>query len=173
MKTTDIGFKRFPSDFYANNTFICGTTDTFLDIASIQLSKLQAENRIVLVTDPYLFPERSDSIYQSDLITLLSSLKAKKIIYCAKAKRNDLFYQQAYTELQEKGIVLEFKKIDDFHDRFWYCPESGKCVIFGTSLNGIGRKVCRIDMLTDEETEVLKNYCVCVGILTIGDSSGA
>lgn len=91
MKTTDIGFKRFPSDFYANNTFICGTTDTFLDIASIYLSKLQAENRIVLVTDPYLFPKRSDSTYQSDLITLLSGLKAKKSYIVRMLKEMILF----------------------------------------------------------------------------------
>lgn len=38
--------------------------------------------------------------------------------------------------------------------------------MFGTSLNGIGKKICRIDELSDLEVKELKKYFVTAGILT-------
>ena len=173
MKTTDIGAKPFPYDFHEQNTFICGKAVTLLSAATTQLSKLDAEKNTVLVTDPYLFPDNPNGTCQSDLITLLMNLKAAKIIYCAKSKRNVNFFQQVCSTLQASGTALEFNnQLEDCHDRFWYCPETEKCVVFGTSLNGIGRKICRIDMLTDVETQELKQFFVSAGIIS-GGSSGA
>ena len=174
MKITDIGFERFEEDFYAQNTFICGSSATLLNEASTQLSKLNAAGNTVLITDPYLFPSSPDSTYQSDLITILKGLNAARITYCAKSKRNAAFYQQVQTALRTVGTVLDHtSQLDDCHDRFWYCPETEKCVVFGTSLNGIGRKICRIDMLTTEEISELKQYFVNAGIITNGDNNGA
>ena len=174
MKAMDVGFERFEENFYAQNTFICGSTATLLNEASTQLAKLSAAGNTVLVTDPYLFPSSPDSVYQRDLISILKGLNAAKITYCAKTKRNAGFYQQVELALQASGTVLDFSnQLDDCHDRFWYCPETEKCVVFGTSLNGIGRKISRIDMLTAEETAELKRYFVNSGIITSGDSCGA
>ena len=173
MKVTDIGFERFEEDFYAQNTFICGSSATLLNEASTQLSKLNAATKTVLITDPYLFPSSPDSTYQSDLISILKGLNAAKITYCAKSKCNAAFYQQVQTALQAAGTILDYtSQLDDCHDRFWYCPETEKCVVFGTSLNGIGRKICRIDMLTAEETAELKQYFVNAGIITTGGNNG-
>lgn len=175
MKTTDIGFENFPAEFCAQNTFIVGHNATLLNEASTQLAKLNAEGNTVLVTDPYLFYlDPLDSTYQSELITLLSGLKASKIIYCAHQKSSAAFFQQVHTALQAKGTVLDFdNRLVSCHDRFWYCPETEKCVVFGTSLNGIGKKICRIDMLTEDETKELKQYFISAGILASGDDSGA
>ena len=173
MKETDIGFERFEEDFCAQNTFICGSTATLQTEVATQLSRLNASGNTVFVTDPYLFPPSADSTYQADLITLLKGLHAVKITYCAKSKGDSTFFQQTQTDLQSVGTVLDFTcQLDDCHDRFWYCPETEKCVIFGTSLNGIGRKICRIDMLTTEETAELKQYFVHAGIITNGGNNG-
>ena len=161
MKSNDIGFETFEADFYAQNTFICGSSSTLRSEATAQLSKLNAAGNTVLVTDPYLFPSSLDSTYQADLEAILKGLNASKIIYCAKSKRNATLYQQVQTALQAVGTTLVFSnQLDDCHDRFWYCLETEKCVVFGTSLNGIGRKICRIDMLTAEETAELKKYFI-------------
>lgn len=169
MKTTDIEIKPFPYDFHEQNTFICGRTASLLSAATTQLSKLEAEHNTVFITDPYLFPDNANITYQSDLITLLSNLNATKIVYCSKSKRNSTFFQQVYVALQAKGTALEFNnQLEDCHDRFWYCPETEKCVVFGTSLNGIGRKICRVDMLTDDETKELKQFFISAGIITSG-----
>ena len=175
MKTTDIGFESFPDQFCVQNTFIIGSTATLLNEASTQLSKLNADGNTVLVTDPYLFQnDPHNGAYQSELITLLSSLNAAKIIYCAHQKSSASFFQQVQTALQAKGIVLAFdNRLVGCHDRFWYCPETEKCVVFGTSLNGIGKKICRIDMLTDAETKELKQSFSSAGILANGGNSGA
>ena len=173
MMKNDIGFERFEENFYANNTFICGSSATLLNEASTQLLRLNAAGNTVFITDPYLFPPSPDSKYQSDLITILKGLNAAKIIYCAKSKRNTAFYQQLQTALQSVGTVLEYtSQLDDCHDRFWYCMETEKCVVFGTSLNGIGRKICRIDMLTAEETAELKQYFINAGIIKNGVNNG-
>ena len=173
MRAIDIGYERFEEDFYAQNTFICGSSASLQTEASTQLSKLDAAGNTVLVTDPYLFPDSPDGAYQADLVCILKSLNAAKIIYCAKTKRNDVFYQQVQAVLQSTGTTLDFSnQLDDCHDRFWYCPETEKCVVFGTSLNGIGRKICRIDMLTTEETVELKQYFVRSGIIAGGGHNG-
>jgi len=174
MKTTDIGIKKFSSDFYEQNTFICGKAATILTEASTQLNNLGAQNNTVLITDPYLFPSNPNSIYQTDLITLLSGLKATKITYCAKNILNPSFFQQIQNALQSSGTILEFNnQLEECHDRFWYCPETEKCVVFGTSLNGLGRKICRINMLNDDEITELKQFFISAGILPGGDNSGA
>ena len=174
MKITDIGVEKFPSEFYAQNTFIVGSNATLLNEASTQLAKLNADGKTVLVTDPYLFQnDPHGGTYQSDLITLLSGLNASKILYCAHQKSSAAFFQQVQTALQSKGTVLDFdNRLVGCHDRFWYCPETEKCVVFGTSLNGIGKKICRIDMLTEDETTELKQYFFSAGILASGDNSG-
>lgn len=173
MKLTDIGFERFEEDFFAQNTFICGNSATLQTVAATQLSQLNADGNTVFITDPYLFPSSADNTYQTDLITLLKGLNASRITYCAKSKRNEALFQQVQTALQTVGTVLDFTcQLADCHDRFWYCPETEKCVVFGTSLNGIGRKICRIDMLTEEETAELKRYFVHAGIITNGVDNG-
>ena len=175
MKPTNIGFENFPAEFYAQNTFIIGGNATLLNEAAAQLAKLNADGNTVLVTDPYLFQnDPNGGTYLSDLLALLSGLKASKIIYCAHQKSSAAFFQQVQTALQAKGTTLVFdNRLVGCHDRFWYCPETEKCVVFGTSLNGIGKKICRIDELTEDEAKELKQYFISAGILTSGDDSGS
>lgn len=173
MKRTGVGIKQFLDVFYEENTFICGSTATLLNEAATQLGKLNSENNTVLVTDPYLFINAPSVVYERELKTLLSGLKAKKIVYCAKSKRNANFFQDVATALQANGTNLEFDdRLEGCHDRFWYCPETEKCVVFGTSLNGIGRKISRIDMLTSDETQELKQFFIAAGIIASGDNDG-
>ena len=173
MKATGIGFEQFEEDFCAQNTFICGSSATLQAEVATQLSQLNATGNTVFITDPYLFPSSANSTYTADLIALLEGLNAVKITYCAKSKGNVALFQQVQTALQSVGTVLDFTcQLDDCHDRFWYCPETEKSVIFGTSLNGIGRKICRIDILTAEETAELKQYFVHAGIITNGGNNG-
>lgn len=75
-------------------------------------------------------------------------------------------FQRIETQLENHGIILEFdQRLEECHDRFWYCPETQKSIVFGTSLNGIGKKICRIDELTELETGELKQYFISAGII--------
>lgn len=173
MKADSPNLKKFSQDFNAQNTFISGSTDALLTVAPTELAKLDAENKTILVTDPYLFPPSPYAGYKDDLLKILRSTKAKAIVFCAKRKKNDALFQELYNALDSDGIPLTFDtRLEDCHDRFWYCPETEKCVIFGTSMNGIGRKICRIDMLRDDEVVELKKYFTNAGILSSGDNNG-
>ena len=172
MNNNKIGFECFPAGFTTNNTFISDKTSTLLSVAPSQLAKLNAAGNTVLITDPYLFPNKADATYPQDLLSLLKALAASKIIYCAKAIQDTALYQYIDSELQKIGTTLSFTtSLDDCHDRFWYCPETEKCVIFGTSLNGKGKKICRIDALSDSEVSVLKQLFIAASIINGGDDS--
>lgn len=172
MNNSKIGFERFPAGFTTNNTFISDKTSTLLSVAPSQLAKLDAAGKTILITDPYLFPTGADATYPQDLLFLLKGLAANEIIYCAKSKKNASLYQYIETELQKIGTTLSFNtSLEPCHDRFWYCPETEKCVIFGTSLNGIGKQICRIDTLSESETSALKQLFITAGIINGGDDS--
>lgn len=173
MKTNSPVLKKFSEEFFAQNTFISGSTDTLLTVAPVELAKLDAESKTILVTDPYLFPPRPYAGYKDDLVTILRSTKAKAIVFCAQEKKNDTLFQEVHDELQNHSIALTFDtSLEECHDRFWYCPETEKCVIFGTSMNGIGQKICRIDMLRDDEVVELKKYFTDAGIISSGEDDG-
>lgn len=173
MKADSPNLKKFPQEFNAQNTFISGNTDVLLNIAPAELAKLNAENKTLLVTDPYLFPPKPYQAYKGELLTILRSTKAKTIVFCAKSKINNTLFQEVYNDLQKQGVQLTFDtRLEECHDRFWYCPETEKCVIFGTSMNGIGRKICRIDMLRDDEVVELKKYFTDAGIISSGEDDG-
>ena len=61
-----------------------------------------------------------------------------------------------------KHTSFEFKAYDGCHDRFWLCPESGKGMMMGASLNGLGKKICRLHMLEQEEVDALLTELVKV-----------
>lgn len=170
MKITDTSIEKFPVGFTGENTFICGSGVTLQSIAQTELRKLNAENGTILVTDPYLFPsmrdQNAEQTYKAELANLLVSLHAKKVIFCSKEIKNIVMFRSIEAELQNNGIILEFdQRLEECHDRFWYCPETEKSIIFGTSLNGIGRKICRIDELSESEVAELKSYFVTAGIV--------
>ncbi|MBR1437503.1 MAG: hypothetical protein IJ587_03100 [Synergistaceae bacterium] len=91
------------------------------------------------------------------------SYSAKEIILCMPRSKNNSFYnsiKQALSQPQgqsQQAITFTFKDFNDCHDRFWLCPESKRGFCMGTSLNGIGKKIWRADMLEQDEVEMLVN----------------
>lgn len=164
MKTTDKNITPYNMTFNTEYPFICGTTETMKDVAKGELSKLDAEGKIVLITDPYLFND-SDTDYIADLKDILLSLKATKIRFIANSVKNNTTFQEVQQDLQTNGCVMSFESIaSPIHDRFWLCSETDKCVIFGTSLNGLCKRICRIDTLKTEEIAELKRELKNIGI---------
>ncbi len=166
MKKNDKRIEKFEVAFNAENTLICGTSETLKAVASRELKKLNAKGHIVYITDPYLFPANCDENYKKDLKELLKELEASKIIYCAGNIQNQTLYTEVENALRAQNVALVAEgRLTDCHDRFWLCLETDKCIVFGTSLNGIGRKICRIDELRTEEVEALKDELRTRGIL--------
>lgn len=158
-------------DFPENNTFISGPEDKLMKIAPEKLAYLKAENKSIWVTDPYLFPNfkpqyaTEEIQYKKDLIELLKGTKAKKIVYCCNKIKNESMYKQIEEHLKINNIILlQNKNLERCHDRFWYCPETERCICFGTSLNGIGKAICQINELNEEDTKTLKQYFINAGL---------
>ena len=166
MKKNDEKIEKFNVTFNAQNTLICGRDEDLLTVVSQELKKLNAKGNTVYITDPYLFPINCDMDYEDDLKTLLRNLEASKIIYCAGRIRNQSLYTAIQNDLQTQNIQMTFDaRLTDCHDRFWFCLNTDKCMVFGTSLNGIGKKICRIDELKADEVAVLKAELKSRGIL--------
>ena len=154
-------------DFTGENTFITDSTDTLMTIAPAKLALLNANNHTILVTDPYLFPDfeppytHEEPQYERDLETLLKGTGASKIVFCSKEVKNSNMYKRMKRTLSQNGITLTHNnRLERCHDRFWYCPDTEKCICFGTSLNGIGKSICQINELYDTEIQKLKKYFI-------------
>ncbi|MBQ3002588.1 MAG: hypothetical protein IJD82_02535 [Clostridia bacterium] len=174
MRLTDPQSEPYPITFQTTHTFISAPGDSLPTVASRFLADLQAGGHTVYVTDPYLFPRFSDPSqepqYETDVKAVLEGIGASKIVFCAPEKKNATLYSNVESYLDSKGIALVFdQRLTDCHDRFWYCPETEKCVSFGTSLNGIGKKICRIDMLAQDEVAAIKQRLQAVGVMQADD----
>lgn len=120
------------------------------------LNNLTPANNTLIITDPYLFPKNSDSNYERMIQNILEASHSRKIItYIPKAKLNIELFSSVCRYLNTIGIELEHRDREDIHDRFWICVENVKGFIMGTSLNGIGKKICRVDNLIEEEVEIV------------------
>ena len=166
MKVDNPNIKEISINYDGSNNFICNTNHNRKQVAIDNLEYLEAKDKKVLVTDPYLFASNSDTAYEDELLDILKSLKASEIVFCAKTTRNDSLFNHIKTELQVEGCELKHdKSLTDCHDRFWFCVETKKAVYFGTSLNGLCKRICRIDTLTDTEVNELKKELENRGIL--------
>jgi len=174
MRLTDPHSEPYPITFQTTHTFISNPGDSLQTIALQFLANLQANGQTIYVTDAYLFPRFSDSSeepqYETDVKAVLEGTGASKIVFCAPEKKNATLYSSVESYLDSKGITLVFdQRLTDCHDRFWYCPETEKCVSFGTSLNGIGKKTCRIDMLAQDEVAAIRQRLQAVGVMQADD----
>lgn len=115
----------------------------------------QIKNTLI-ITDPYLFPRNFDSSYENMIKNILAFSKSSKIIvYIPQNKLNQELFNNVANHLLTFDINLCHRDRNDFHDRFWICVESKKGFIMGTSLNGVSRKIFRLDNLYECEVEIV------------------
>lgn len=168
MKTTSTDIKRFSYDFNTDNPLIVDTNMEGVTVATQELAKLDADGKSVIITDPYLFHISSDlSEYEAELTTVLSSLNCKEIKFCVKTINNadTILFESVKSTLRSTGCTINHFAIDEnFHDRFWYCPETKKCIVFGTSLNGLGKRVSMVTTLDNDDIEALHNVLIAKGL---------
>lgn len=63
---------------------------------------------------------------------------------------NNEFFDETKQYLNNIGTELVHININDFHDCFWITKDG---IVFGTSLNGIGRKLCYSDAITRNDAK--------------------
>ena len=118
------------------------------------IDNLNSNNNSLVVTDPYLYSS-NDPSYIILLEDLLKRSAAKEIKSYMPQHCKNKTYNKIETDMQ--GLTFTFVQFPDCHDRFWICPETKKGFCMGTSLNGLGSKICRVDMLIENEVLQLMN----------------
>lgn len=142
--------------YITEDVLVPSNTTDFEAYIIAYVGKICMSDSTLIITDPYLFPKSSDSDYENEIKNILLNSHAKKIIaYIPQKKLNSSLFNNVVTYLRANKIELQYKDKDNFHDRFWICKENRKGFVMGTSLNGIGRKISRIDLLAEDEVNIV------------------
>lgn len=111
-------------------------------------------NQELIIVDPYLFKHNShcsSADLQNRITNILrsSTNKISKII-CVTDNAN---YEVAIKNAVESSLqsinstlTIDVKFSTDYHDRFWIANRK-KGFVMGTSINGLGNKMCLIDFI--------------------------
>lgn len=111
------------------------------------IRKINDDEKELLITDPYLF-FRPQSGYKEMLINILSGSSFDKIIvFTEENKVDNQLLNDVNAALHGK---LEIKYSNDFHDRYWIANRK-KGFSIGSSLNGIGKKYCSLQLMDEED----------------------
>lgn len=132
------------------------TNEEKLNCFSSFFSKIEAEEKELIITDPYLFKEsknkKEDDEYCNILAKIIMKAKAKSI----RVITNYRNYNNDIHKKIENKLTQEIKIIwnDDFHDRFWIADRK-KGFYTGTSINGLGKRITLINLLSKDEVKII------------------
>lgn len=120
------------------------------------LKNLNIKDNTLFITDPYLFPYRHFSWYETGLTSLFKELSPKNIVvYISENNLCKELFQRVNDELKKSNITLNHVKRDDYHDRFWICQEKEKGIVLGISLNYEKVKKAYIEELNYTDTKTI------------------
>lgn len=132
------------------------TNEEKLNCFSSFFSKIEAEEKEWIITDPYLFKEsknkKEDDEYCNILAKIIMKAKAKSI----RVITNYRNYNNDIHKKIENKLTQDIKIIwnDDFHDRFWIADRK-KGFYTGTSINGLGKRITLINLLSKDEVKII------------------
>lgn len=119
-----------------------------LKLISSYLKEIDVKDDLLVIVDNYIFPQRFDDSYANDLLDLIEGSGAIQVTIMTSSIINENLKENIKQELAKRGIKLSVYSQNEFHDRFWLSPKSHSGFILGTSLNGIGKKISCIHMLS-------------------------
>ena len=102
------------------------------------------ENLIII--DRYMFPNKYDDDYIINLVDILASCKADKILFITSNNYNQILFSNVKSKLGKLNKNCCLIISEEFHDRFWFSPKRGGFYM-GTSLNGIGKRISSINKI--------------------------
>lgn len=119
----------------------------------------------LLIIDPYFYADDKPttlSTLRSLVLPLSESLEEICIIHDASHVKGADGVRKLIREVVA-GVRLSEITSKKFHDRFWLSPDNKRGVIFGTSLNGIGKKISLVDRLRESDVKELLSLANEVG----------
>ena len=123
-----------------------------------KLCENKNDRETLFITDKYLFPKNFSENYKKFLLSIFDELKYKSVIVILDEQRyNRELFCDIERELKDKKIFIKTIHFQDIHDRFWI-SNLKKGIVMGTSLNGIGGKLCYINTLDENDVELIIKY---------------
>ena len=161
MNLNDENIEKFPIVFTEENTYISKPGDNPESVIG-RFPDIDSKGKTVVVTDPYLF-QQQDKDYKNLIIKALNRFNASRILYCNSQRPK----QQLFSEIDRAlgKCSLEYKKLEKCHDRFWFCVESKCGFSTGSSLNGMGKKICSVEIMSDESNEDFYQTLIDQGVI--------
>lgn len=115
--------------------------------------KIKSKDKELIIIDPYFLYDENDEY--CNMVALLIDRSCANKVLIVTDKRN--CKKKCLSKIESKvHVSISNKYSDDFHDRFWISDrKNGFCM--GTSLNGIGKRISIINMLSSEDlAEIVK-----------------
>ncbi len=124
-----------------------------LDCFAYFLKKIEAKGKELIIMDPYLFSVSKKSNEYCDMLAkIIEEAKASDIIVITDCRN---YEDNIYKKIKEKlKREIKIKYSYDFHDRFWIADRK-KGFYTGTSINGIGKRISLINLLSEEDVEII------------------
>lgn len=123
--------------------------------------------RRILIIDPYFYAGAAEANVADTFRNLLayasSALKQIIVVTNGKDKGKADIHAAVRTLIPGCNIVDHVRS--EFHDRFWLDPDSGKGLVMGTSLNGLGKKVALVDRLQGDDVAEIIRLTRAAGVL--------
>lgn len=159
------GNEAFPMEFLGTETLIVRTGEVAKPKVIAAVMELDAEGKTVVITDSYLFDSFGDPNYKNEILDVLQSLKAKKVIYTSYVGKGEKAVREpVITALQAQGCTVEYKAAQ-IHDRYWFCLETNKAIAMN-SYNGIGKRTSSIFILNEQDKKDLKADFIAQGVIS-------
>jgi hypothetical protein len=113
----------------------------------------------VTIIDPYFFAARNVLTYPSIVAHVLGpAVSAVNKITIVRDGTKDVAglaaaVAAALTSVNN-ALTVSLHSTGDFHDRFWVV-DGARGLVLGTSLNGVGNRVCLVDYLNDRDVAAI------------------
>lgn len=172
MKSTNPNQAPFPIEFTGDNTLFVPKGDDMLTSVLAVSKELKSEGKTVVITDSYIFkPKPVNANHVNEVIKVLTSLKAKKIVFVSERGWGDKTIRTSVEQaLSSQGCTVEYHSKKNIHDRLWICVEE-KTGLDMHSLNGIGISTCVLTPLLQADVEAFIQYLVQRGVLNNASAS--
>ncbi len=121
------------------------TVDTIEEVVLGILSKLDGVKHLLII-DAFFYDETPECLRLLEKLVRSISSKLERVTIITERKR--MAARPAVHNVFSSvvpGVLIENVISESFHDRYWIDFDSTKGVMFGTSLNGIGKKIAMID----------------------------
>ena len=172
MKSTNPNQSPFPMSFSGDNTLFVPKGGSMLSAVSSIIGVLNSNGKTIVITDSYLFKSNNTNAnYTSELVQILTSLKAKKIVFVSDQGWGDTAIRSTVENaLSSNGCSFEYHSNKYIHDRWWICVEE-KVGIDMNSLNGIGNRACTLLQLPQVDVDDILKDLAQKGVLQIATTS--